>query len=454
MADYVPAIRGKMGDWVYYLTVMKLGKVANEVTFADKLHSASELDELIQREIGVRVEREMVPYLLNQSQRFYGSIIVAVYGGEPEFHEVKVSEGHHLIDEDSSRSSYGFGLLRFDGSQRYFALDGQHRLSSIKIAVERNPDLAKEDISVILVRHDNSPDGMERTRRLFSTLNRKAVPTKVGLNIAIDEDDPVAICTRRLTREHPYFKPAVVGQPGLVKIREDDKFKLAAKQLYPNKRDEPYFTTLQSLYECNELLIAAFEGGTDVDRSNRPDAELLDSFYNYLAEIWTLLFDHCPDLAPIRERRQKPGSLRIDKNSGGGGSAIARPIGQLVIAETIQRAALQGRKPSDFIPLLCQYVNFNLDNVPWNKLVWNPNARTIIGGKRERTILVYLLMHKFGLRNPAVKSRQLLEDYKKVTQDNKMRLPDRVVEPDADEEETDSDTLSTLPIGDNLGGTE
>ena len=31
MPDYVPALRGRMGDWTYYVTPMKLGKVANEV---------------------------------------------------------------------------------------------------------------------------------------------------------------------------------------------------------------------------------------------------------------------------------------------------------------------------------------------------------------------------------------------------------------------------------------
>ena len=31
MADYVPALRGRMGDWQYYVTVMKLGKVARVI---------------------------------------------------------------------------------------------------------------------------------------------------------------------------------------------------------------------------------------------------------------------------------------------------------------------------------------------------------------------------------------------------------------------------------------
>jgi DNA sulfur modification protein DndB len=172
MPDYVPALKGRMGDWQYYATVMKLGKIARECKLAEEIHSNKNLDDLIQRAIQDRVRKEMVPYLLNEPQRFYGALVVAVYGGEPEFSAVKVAE--HILIDDRDRSSYGFGLLRFDGSQTYYALDGQHRLKSIQEAINLNPDLAKEEITVIILKHEDTPAGLERTRRLFSTLNRRA----------------------------------------------------------------------------------------------------------------------------------------------------------------------------------------------------------------------------------------------------------------------------------------
>lgn len=135
MADYVPALKARMGDWEYYVTVMKLGKIARECRLADEIHAHKDLDDLIQRAIQDRVQKEMVPYLLNETQRFYGALVVAVYGGEPEFSPVRVAE-HQLID-DQDRHSYGFGLLRFDGSQIYYALDGQHRLKSIQEALAK-----------------------------------------------------------------------------------------------------------------------------------------------------------------------------------------------------------------------------------------------------------------------------------------------------------------------------
>ena len=414
MYEFMPALRSHMGDWIYYVTAMKLAKVAKETKFVENIHKNTELDELMQREIGKRVQREMVPYLVNQPQHFFGALIVAVYGGKPEFNPVKIAE-HELID-DREDSPSGFGLLRFDGSQMYFALDGQHRLKAIQLAIEDNPDLGNEEVAVIIVKHDNTPEGLERTRRLFSTLNRRAEKTSAGLNIAIDEDDPVAITTRRLVREHPYL-----GTLGLVKANKDG---LNSKQISTGVRDETYLTTLQTLYEANEYLLPAFAGGMDVDaafKANRPDAEALDAYYDYLASIWSDICEASSDLVPILEKRQKPGSLRIDKRAGGGGSAIARPIGQLAVAELISAALRQGQDQKEFITDLFKEVSFDLDDVPWRKLIWNPDNRTILGGKKERQMIVNLILHKFDLKT-SVGPRQLLKDYREVTQDKKMKL--------------------------------
>ena len=266
-----------------------------------------------------------------------------------------------------------------------------------------------------MVAHQDSPEGLSRTRRLFSTLNRRAEKTKVGLNIAIDEDDPNAIVTRRLIREHPYL-----GLMGMVKANKEG---LGSKQLSTSPKDAGYFTTLQTLYECNEYLLKAFNGGMDVDnafRTERPADAKLETYYDYLSHLWTVIFDASPDLEPVRTERQKPGSLRIEKRAGGGGSVTARPIGQLIIAEILMKALLAKEDPDAFLHRLFTEVSFDLDQIPWKKLVWNAETRTITGAKRERTLIVNLLLHKFGLLSGG--SRQLLEDYRNVTQDKTMKL--------------------------------
>src|ERR1043166_7048595 len=111
MPDYVPALKAQMGDWTYYVTVMKFGKIARECRSAEEILSHRDSNNLIQGEIEDEVSKDMVPYLLKEKQRFYSAIVVVVHGGEPEFSPVYV-EQYDLIDG-------GFGVLRFDGSQVY-----------------------------------------------------------------------------------------------------------------------------------------------------------------------------------------------------------------------------------------------------------------------------------------------------------------------------------------------
>src|SRR5690606_3119894 len=98
---------------------------------------------------------------------------------------------------------------------KYFALDGQHRLKAIQTLVEGTerdiPDMPEgfleEEVSVImLVRSEESEEKfLQMYRRVFSSLNRYAKPTDRDTNIIMDEDDAIAILTRRLLTEHEFF---------------------------------------------------------------------------------------------------------------------------------------------------------------------------------------------------------------------------------------------------------
>lgn len=421
MPDYVPALQARMGDWRYYVTVMKLGKVARECRLAEEIHTDKDLDALIQRAIQDRVEKEMVPYLIHEPQRFYGALVVAVYGGEPEFSPVRVDE-HELLD-DKDRGSYGFGLLRFDGSQVYYALDGQHRLKSIQEAIKIEPDLAKEEITVIILKHEDSRAGLQRTRRLFSTLNRRAKPTSSGMNIAIDEDDAIAIISRRLVKESNVLKGLVLNT-------------LGSKQLAPSKANDSYITTLTSLYEVNEILLGAYEGGLQVDndfKRFRPSSDDLDKYYLFLEKIWEKMLDCCPGFDAVRSGRRKPGDLRLLLDSDGlpaiddnqkpiyGGNVFLRPIGQYVVAEVIKQAGIQSKSIPDVIVAIMTHVSMNIDDAPWAGVIWNSSTRSIIGGRKERSLISTIISHALGLRI-SIKIRELKQKYRDITENRKANL--------------------------------
>jgi DNA sulfur modification protein DndB len=425
MADYVPALKARMGDWRYYVTVMKLGKIAKECQLAEEIHAHKDLDEVIQREISNRVQKEMVPYLLNESQRFYGALVVAVYGGEPEFSPVKVSEHDLLDDSDDDKHSYGFGLLRFDGSQVYYALDGQHRLRSIQEAIIMDPDLRQEEIAVIILNHENTKEGLQRTRRLFSTLNRRAKPTSSGVNIAIDEDDAVAIVTRRLVKESSILKNLVLC-------------KLGSKQITPSKGNDPYITTLSAFYETNEILMAvpAYQMGRDVDGSFkqfRPSNEDLDRYYSFLEDVWLQLLENTPGFDQILTGKKSPGDLRKKTDDDGriilddsgnalpGGSIFARPMGQYIIAEVIMLSGIQDKPISETISAIMENVSMDIDDSPWVHLIWNPGTRRIVGGKAERKLISNIISHSLGLKIKD-KVRDLKQKYRDQIGNSKATL--------------------------------
>ena len=99
----------------------------------------------------------------------------------------------------------GVGILSLNGDEELFTLDGQHRLIGIKEAIAEDPQLGEDELSIIFIAHKTDIEGMERSRRLFTTLNKNAVSVSKGERIALDEDDAMAIAVRRLVMKNRMF---------------------------------------------------------------------------------------------------------------------------------------------------------------------------------------------------------------------------------------------------------
>src|ERR1051326_322008 len=83
----LPALRGFFGDWVYYSCLMRLGDVARLVSYADELHKSRRLSRWIQRSLVQSRGQDIAKYLRTQPQRFFNSLVLAVYGGDPGWYE-------------------------------------------------------------------------------------------------------------------------------------------------------------------------------------------------------------------------------------------------------------------------------------------------------------------------------------------------------------------------------
>ncbi len=205
----LPALRGVMGDWVFYSCLMNIYEISERVQYAEDVHSNKHLSDMIQRQLKKGRSEQIAEYLSTQKERFFNSLVVATYGGEPSWYALSnVRNKSNNIDlEGLSEETIGsIGFLTLRGDEKLFALDGQHRLAGIKKAVKEGIEQDPyDDVSVIFVAHKKTAKGLERTRRLFTTLNKTARPVSKGDIVALDEDDAMAICTRWLIEKTKLF---------------------------------------------------------------------------------------------------------------------------------------------------------------------------------------------------------------------------------------------------------
>ena len=415
--QFYPALSAKMGSWDYFIVKMKMKDIVKEVHFASEIYENKTLDDAIQRTLKEsRVKKEIVGYLGRRSDRFFSSIVVAALGGNPKFTPVEIADDERF---DLIRHGFdqAFGVLTFDGGQKYFALDGQHRLKSIKTLLEQQEDdlpevpqgFPEEEISVImLVRQEEDDDDFLRGyRRIFSSLNRYAKPTDPDTNIIMDEDDTIAILTRRLLTEHDFFKWE--GKPST-----SPKLKMKGKNI---RSGESYFTTLQTLYNINEMLLktpnreASGFMSKDYKQFRRSEEELDDLFEELMTYWSAMLAALCvlqSDPTKMRSHDAKPSSTDIQDH------LLFWPIGQEILAK-ITRALINRKLPNHDSPeedevrdclAPLSKVNWNLDQPPWEGLllISDPDGskRRMRNEDRKRAIelAIKILRVKMALDRP------------------------------------------------------
>jgi len=207
---HLACTHGNLGYWDYYSTVMKVEDIVNgnrviTVSESEELFT-SNINEILQREVKLQRINALTTYISDVKERFLGSIVAAIHRGDPKWTEIDINQNFEIdgtVIDDSSINFLNskFGVLTLMGNEQIFALDGQHRLLGLRKAYEENPDeVGQLEVSIIFVVHKHHE--LQKTRRLFTVLNKYAEKPKGAELIILDEDDAAAIITRRLVSEH------------------------------------------------------------------------------------------------------------------------------------------------------------------------------------------------------------------------------------------------------------
>lgn len=382
---FIPAFKAKVGDWNYYICVMKYAQAAREISFAHELGGNTDLNDLIQRGISARTE-DIVQYLLNSSHRFLGSLIVAAWGGDPHYLELSMEDSEGYLKGLDN----GFGVLTLDGSQQYFALDGQHRLKAIKDAIKKNPALGNEDICVLMVAHHDTVQGRERTQRLFTNINRNAKTTTAAENIALDVDDAFAITTRELLMRDKFL-----SAPGRVRIftrppSGDGTFTLAAGSVPVG--DKAAWSTISVLYDVLKSLAHDLPAEIN-DPSSRPSDDVLERTYDALAGRVDELLQACGKLRSKLEAAVDAKDVRAPKNDQGAGHPFMRPVVQKATVRAVETLIEQGALDWKTALKRLEELDWQLKAAPWRSVYNAENGRMITAKENVQLLEELLCVH-------------------------------------------------------------
>ena len=446
-----PAIKLNMGSeddgWVYYSIKMKMKDIGKEIGFAEGFEESKSLSNIMQRARGARAKTDIVKFLANRKDRFFSSIVVAARDGSPSFQTVNLEKDSLGFVEDMEGH---FGLLRFDGGQSYYALDGQHRVTAIqtllsdaqqrdKLGVTVPEGFANETVSVIIVTTSGSKEEWKKKyRRLFSSLNRYAKPVDADTTIAMDEDDLFAILTRRMVAQYPFFQWE--GDAS-----KNEKLQCKGSNI---KEGAPQFTSLQTLYAMNiELLKSASNeakwGKLKDFIANRPENEDdIDSWFDELVEVWDSLFEAIPDL------NNDPSFMRTNTAdeeesiaAGHQNNALFRPLVQKFVLAKVARNLLNHANTntkSGMVKALSKLnlISWNMYDAPWVHLILTKNDKnkwTIASEDRTKRIqvaeeIILWLVGQLELEDDEIlEQREIYKSYLNISPEEANKLWDSLL---------------------------
>lgn len=401
----IPAIRGKIGNTVYYTANFSFHQISElvERKVGNEIYTSKTLKERLQRSLTDN-SGKIKQYILDRNDRFFNALVLAVYDGEPQWTEIRF--------ELEEKEFPNVGILYFNGQEKIFPVDGQHRVEGIKEAIKKNPELASETVSVILIGHSTSDAGMKKSRRIFSTLNRYAKPVKLGDIIALDEDDIVAIATRELLETHPLFT--------------GDRIKATNTKSIPVK-DKTSFTSLITLYECNIELFQIFHFKKVISKAklteflkSRPNEEIISEYIEYLNTFWDLMINTFPEITDFIHSESLTAAEKY-RDPINGGNIIFRPVALLQMVKAISYICSEDDKTSikEILEIFSR-LDRNVSNELWSRIIWDPESKRML--VNNQLLLKYLFIYIFN--DALLKAKDKKELYSKYALVNNISIED------------------------------
>ncbi len=399
---HVPALRGALGDWVYYSALVKAENIYKRIKPSHEIREAKGLEDFLQRALKPRVSK-IAQYLSKQDSRFFNSIIVGIFDGLPQWVEFdldKVADKLSIIEPREVKES--LGLLIFTGKEKMFAIDGQHRVEGIKKAHKANSDhIAEDQYPVIFVAHLDTPTGKVRTRRLFCDINKNAVAVSAGDKVVIDEDELSAIVTRRVYATYPLFRRgreiAVTERKEVLKTEGKERF-----------------TSLLALYTITKKLKRLFRkkrGTLEAEPDN------VINFQRIVVDFFDFTIEHEATLK--KYFKQKRTTVEAERKNNK--NLFFRPVGLEVLARLYTHFC--SRKNLSRLAVGLSSIPFSNPDGVFDGILWSQGK--ISAGTKQKAAAVELCLYILGEVDDR-QARELLRKLREITQNSAYLLPQKL----------------------------
>jgi DNA sulfur modification protein DndB len=385
-----------MGDRGYFVAAMHFAEIAERVQAIPEVHTSKKLAEWIQRRLDHKHAAEIAAYLKTEEARFFNALVIGVYGGDPQWAELSLGDPQRRLEEtEKDRIARTVGVLVLSGKEKLFPIDGQHRVAGIKKALQDGVSLSEEEIAVVLVGHARTEEGMKRTRRLFVTLNQRAKKVSPRDIVALDEDNGLAVTTRRLIDDYSLFqKSGFVSFSGNVALLEHDTKAITSVL--------GLFQIVKGLYPRSGVLWPKLQ---KVQKS-RPPEPTLDQIYNYYIDYWETLIKTVPEYKEVLAKEsQNADHFRHAKTD----HLLFRPVGQLAFARAVEFLTARKVTLKDAIRLVHSKNTMHIRNKVWWQILWNPVKETIVNNWSAAQTLLLVKAGADGISEEALSRLRKLQ---------------------------------------------
>jgi len=327
------AVKGFQAKHEYYISMLPLGIIPKLFQFTGEELPA---EVRSQRVLNRGRIPEIRDYVLTNPTNYVFSPLTVSVDGEMEFSSITQEDpfiGHIMIAMNS----------------RFLINDGQHRCAAIEEAIQKNPSLSEEHISVVFY-HD---EGLQRAQQMFSDLNRFAIRTTKSINILYNSREEPSVIAKKVVQNVDVFH-------GLTEM-ERTTISSRSKALF----------TLSAICTATEELLRGIEFS-------------IDEKISLASRFWTEVANHIPEWNAVKQGEMKSSDVRKD--------SICSLSITLVAIGTGGHALLTECALVNWAPKLSALdsIDWHKSNPAWENLVF-VNGKVAANRSTQRAMSEYLI---------------------------------------------------------------